>query len=280
MKFSNDDIAEYYNTTQNHYENWWKLKDAHALHYGIWEEHTKNFTEALINTNKVLADLAQITASDHVLDAGCGVGGTAFYLAKEKGTTVTGISLSEKQLNTANKTASSFNLENRVTFHNMDYCNTSFPDASFDVIWACESMCHAAEKNAFLNECYRLLKKGGRLIISDYFLTPEKEDNKQLITKWIKTWGVPHVIKEKRFVEFAYQSDFSDVQFFDFTNNIQRSAKRMYRFSLAGMIPSELYNLFNPKVSRFAKTHYKCGYYQYKALRAGLWKYKAVLAVK
>jgi len=54
----------------------------------------------------------------------------------------------------------------------------------------------------------------------------------------------------------------------------------MYHFSLLGMIPSELYNLFHPNVSRFAKTHYKCGYYQYKALQNHLWKYKVVLAIK
>ena len=54
----------------------------------------------------------------------------------------------------------------------------------------------------------------------------------------------------------------------------------MYHTSIIGALPSEIYNLFHPKVSRFAKTHYKCGYYQYKALKEGLWKYWIMLAVK
>jgi hypothetical protein len=54
----------------------------------------------------------------------------------------------------------------------------------------------------------------------------------------------------------------------------------MYLSSLAGALPSEIYNLFHPEVTRFAKTHYKSGYYQYKALMAGLWRYVIVLAVK
>jgi len=54
----------------------------------------------------------------------------------------------------------------------------------------------------------------------------------------------------------------------------------MYVSSIAGALPSGIYNLFHPKVSRFAKKHYKSGYYQYKALKGGLWRYIIILAVK
>ena len=70
------------------------------------------------------------------------------------------------------------------------------------------------------------------------------------------------------------------IQAFNYTKQIHKSAKRMYYASLIGALFSITYNLFHPKVSRFAKTHYKSGYFQYKALKAGLWKYGVVLAIK
>ena len=280
MKFTNREIADYYNSTQNHYENWWKLKEVHALHYGMWDKNTKNFAASLLNTNRTLMNIAQVSSSDKVLDAGCGVGGTSFFLNKTKGAEVIGISLSEKQITTAKEAASKLKNSDKLNFHLMDYCNTTFENESFDVVWACESMCHTENKSDFLEECFRILKHGGRLIISDYFLTPKKKDSKSWIDRWLNTWGVPNITSEKNFVKSARASGFNKIDTFDFTEKIQKSAKRMYLFSLLGTVPSELYNIFHPNVSRFAKKHYQSGYYQYKALQNNLWKYKVVLAVK
>jgi ubiquinone/menaquinone biosynthesis C-methylase UbiE len=58
----------------------------------------------------------------------------------------------------------------KVLFHVMDYTQTNFADESFDVVWACESMSSASDKKAFIAEAYRLLKKGGRLIVIDFFV--------------------------------------------------------------------------------------------------------------
>ena len=68
------DVSAYYNQTQNHYRRWWKLNKGMSLHYGLWYKDTRNFVEALRNTNKYMAEKAEV-ASDHIiLDAGCGVG--------------------------------------------------------------------------------------------------------------------------------------------------------------------------------------------------------------
>lgn len=279
--FSNKDIAAYYDTTQNHYEKWWNLKQTQALHYGIWDNNTKNFTEALLNTNKILIETAQINAADYVLDAGCGIGGSSIYIAKNTGARVKGISLSEKQVKQANRSAIEQKLDNLASFKVMDFTKTSFPDASFDVIWACESVCHANNKYDFLKEAFRILKKGGRLVMADFFLTKQNQnDKKQRIKKWCNTWSVPNLISSELFINHASDIGFSSNQEFDYTKQIKKSSKRMYFASLIGALPSETYNFFHPKVSKFAKTHYKCGYYQYKALKAKLWKYKVIIATK
>ena len=52
MMYSNRDIADYYNQTQNHYQKWWKLEQTLAVHYGIWDKGAKIFAQALANTRQ------------------------------------------------------------------------------------------------------------------------------------------------------------------------------------------------------------------------------------
>ena len=56
-----------------------------------------------------------------VLDIGCGWGGMALHLAREHGMHVTGVTLSENQLRTAQARARAEGLEDRVTFRLLDY---------------------------------------------------------------------------------------------------------------------------------------------------------------
>lgn len=279
--FSKKEVAEYYNSTQQHYEKWWGLKNNLSLHYGIWDKTTSSFSESLINTNRILLKKSNILEGDRVLDAGCGVGGAAIFINNTIKATVTGLSLSKKQIDSANDTVLQKGLSDRVDFKIMDFTNTSFPSESFDVVWACESVCHVEDKNDFVKECYRLLKKGGRLIMSDFFITEEgREDVDNYILKWKNTWGIPSYAMISSFVEDLKVNGFSSVKTDDYTDHIQKSSKRMYYASILGVLPSELYNLTHSNVSRFAKKHYQCGYYQYKALQKGLWEYQVVLAVK
>ena len=279
--FQQSDVTEYYNTTLNHYKSWWNLNQNLSLHYGIWDKDVKSFSDSLVNTNKTLRDLANIQKTDRVLDAGCGVGGAALFLSQTVGSKTKGITLSEKQLAFAKNAAKSQKLDHLADFAKMDYTQTSFPDASFDVVWACESVCHAADKKKFITEAYRILKKGGRLIMSDFFITKEdQKDDHNWVKKWGNTWGISQFVSSKWFCNTLEETGFSTSTSIDYTPQIRKSAYRMYQAALLGAIPSEIYNLFHPNVSRFAKTHYKCGYYQYKALKAKLWNYNVILAVK
>jgi len=71
-----------------------------------------------------------------VLDAGCGVGGSAIWLAREKGAHVTGITITPHQVDAANKNAQRHKVADKVRFERRDFTATGYPDASFDVVWA------------------------------------------------------------------------------------------------------------------------------------------------
>ncbi len=277
---TNRNIADYYNQTLNHYQNWWKLDNNLAVHYGIWDENTSNFQEALANTNRLLMETADIKESEHILDAGCGVGGSAFYLAKQKKVIIEGITLSEKQHNYATKKCKELHLENQVNFSIQDYTNTNFKDSSFDLIWAIESITSAPNKIKFINEAHRLLKTGGRIIIADYFKSKEHQnDPKKLLEKWRILWSMASFDTLKNYTKLFEENGFKRTVHKDVTKHITSTAKRMFWSYLLGGPLAVIYNMFN-KPSPFARNHYKSGLYQYKALKQGLWNYNVLLFEK
>lgn len=110
-----------------------------------------------------------IEADHHVVDAGCGVGGTAIHLARTRGCAVTGISLSELQLEIARRKAADAGLDGRVGFEYADCSRTlPFDDGSIDAVVNIESACHYSDRGQFLREVRRILKPGGRIAAQDW----------------------------------------------------------------------------------------------------------------
>jgi len=271
--FTNRDIADYYNQTLQHYQQWWQLDKALAVHYGVWLPNTHSFREALKNTNIEMAKLAGIVEGSRVLDAGCGVGGSSFFLAEAYGCQVTGVTLSEKQLAYAQEQNLLLGWQHVVDFKLEDYTRTSLPSADLDLIWAIESLTSAPDKKKFALEAYRLLKPGGVLVVADYYQVEGKPDPDQWLEKWRRTWSLAPFIPESSFVEDMACAGLVLEESLDFTKEITPTARRMYYASLAATLPSLIYDaLF--KASRFSRTHYKSGIFQYKALKKGLWEYK------
>lgn len=278
--FSNREIADYYDQTEVHYRRFWKLDSHFAIHYGIWEKGIRNFGEALENTNRILAKRSGIDSFSNVLDAGCGIGGSAIYLARNQGCRVTGISLSKKQIEKAQQISITNSLNHLLQFYAKDYSKTGFPSETFNVVWALESVGTAQDKGAFLSEAFRVLKPGGILILADYFKTKATPVSDQpLLRSWLELWAISDLETIDSFILLLKESGFYNNNVEDFTKEITPSAKRMYLSSLLGTTSSALYNLFH-NTTRFAKQHYKSGFLQYKALRKGLWEYKVILAKK
>lgn len=53
-----------------------------GMHFGFYDESHTTLREAILNSNRVLALKAGVQEGMKVLDAGCGVGGSALWLAR------------------------------------------------------------------------------------------------------------------------------------------------------------------------------------------------------
>ena len=274
-----DEIVDYYDNCEVDYRILWRLDRCLSLHYGYWDETTERVSEALIREIEVLSQRAAISAEDRVLDAGCGVGGSAIWLATEIGCATTGITLSEHQVNECRKHAEQRGTSEKTDFQVADFTNTGFDDASYDVVWAIESVCHAEDKQDFINEAFRVLKPGGRLILADFFATKEKfnEEEHKLMDDWLSGWSVKSLAYTPNFHSGLETAGFTNIDYQNATENVRPSAKELYQYSLALKKASETVTFGRNERQDGNVRAVNC---QYPALERELWSYGIFLAHK
>ena len=144
-----------------------------------------------MNLIELLLEIARLQSGCHVLDVGCGVGGTSRYLAKERDCCVTGITISAQQVAMANRLSMAEQVPRlepsspssqfapitlsraggSVTFQELDaeLLGAHFHPDSFDVVWITEALSHFPNKPLFFENAYRVLQQGGKLVLADWF---------------------------------------------------------------------------------------------------------------
>lgn len=274
-------IVQYYHDTEHAYKDSWDLNNSLAIHYGYWDDQVKSFPESLLRMNEIMMQTAAIQSTDSVLDAGCGVGGSSIYLASRLGCTVTGITLSQRQATQATKFAKEKNQEHLVSFTIMDYCNTDFNDESFHVVWGCESICYADDKEKFIKEAYRILKPGGRLIIADGFVTSFENNQQPVIRKWLDGWQVNYLETPERFLKFLKNAGFVNTAYKNISKEATRSSQRLYRFYFLAKLYLAWKKInFSKPATEMQKKNIEACKYQYIGVKKRFWEYGIVVATK
>jgi SAM-dependent methyltransferase len=129
-------------------------------------------------------DLLELAPADHVLDVGCGSGGPALFLARERGCRVTGVDVNEAGLQAGLTLARQSGLEDRVLFRRVDVREPlPFSDQAFDVIVCMDAMCHLPDRRRLLGEWRRVLRPGGRMLYTDPVVVTGPVSNEELATR-------------------------------------------------------------------------------------------------
>lgn len=116
-----------------------------------------------------LARRAAIKPGSHVLDVGCGLGGSARYLAAEHQCQVTGIDLTQEYVDVASALAGMVGLSHKVAFRQASALAMPFDDGTFDVVWTEHVQMNIADKHAFYGEIGRVTRPKGMLLFHDIF---------------------------------------------------------------------------------------------------------------
>ena len=125
-------------------------------------------TRGRASTQEVIA-LANITSSDKVLDVGCGLGGTARYLAEQFNCQVVGIDLTTEYVDVGRQLNTLLNMHSQVELHHASALDLPFENESFDYAWTEHVQMNIADKQRFYSEIVRVLKPSGRLMFHDVF---------------------------------------------------------------------------------------------------------------
>jgi len=171
MLRSNDKhrIIKHYDAISPYYRSLW----GEHLHHGYWIRGDESKEKAQLQLIEHLAQLAGVKPGSEILDIGCGLGASTLYLAKNYKAAVTGITISEVQVEMATKAAATEQLD--AKFLLMDAEAMHF-QKQFDLLWSVESISHYQRREEFFASAAKLLKPGGLFAITDWFkkenLTP------------------------------------------------------------------------------------------------------------
>lgn len=175
-------------------EDFWKIR---ATKYNELEwVNEPTYLEAFTSS-------ADLSKDDSVLDVGTGTGVIAHAIAplvKE----VIGLDTSQEMLEHGN-------WKNNKYFIKRDIRDPIFHENLFDKVTARMTFHHIIERTQeAMNECYRILKKGGKMILSEG--VPPSEELKDIYTKIFKLKEERLTFLEKDLIELMKKSGFKNIK--------------------------------------------------------------------
>jgi ubiquinone/menaquinone biosynthesis C-methylase UbiE len=115
-----------------------------------------------------IPQLLRLQADSSVLEIGCGSGRYALHVAKRIGCRILGLDINASGVQNANRLAQDAGLGLTVRFEVSDVSqNLAFDPATFDAVFANDTLCHIPRRPELLERIFGLLKPGGRLLFSD-----------------------------------------------------------------------------------------------------------------
>jgi MPBQ/MSBQ methyltransferase len=157
-------------------------------------------------------------AEPRLLDLGCGLGATLRSFARRlPQACLVGITRVPWQVENARALNQAAGCGERVRVVEGDYEETVLPSASFDGVYALESSCHAhgADKGVLLTEAHRLLRPGGRLVVSDGFLARDRFINalqERIYRKLCECWVIEQLAQLDSFVARLEALGFAEIE--------------------------------------------------------------------
>ncbi|CAG8270956.1 unnamed protein product [Penicillium salamii] len=196
------------------------------IHVGYWEDPEKQDTME-VATERMTQEVGERLASSkgqQILDVGCGTGKSAVQIASAHDVQVTGITVSNHQIEVA---------------HN--HMPMPFADATFDGAYAIESLVHMDDRRTALLNIARVLKPGSRLAIADLLLDAGCP-NPEVLARFHELFQVPPMPSGDELQTLLRETGFKVLEFTDIRDNVRPVCKFLEQkaYSLGGEVGGKL----------------------------------------
>ena len=138
-----------------------------------------------------VADALALSPGMTLVDLGCGRGGPGLWLARSHGARLIGVDFSAVAVQQATDRAALFGLADRARFVVGDLAATGLADGAADAVVSIDALHFAADATAAAREAWRLLRPGGRLVLTNW--QPRNRADPRLPSRmridWARTLG-------------------------------------------------------------------------------------------
>ena len=218
-----DVIRDHYDRLSIFYRALW----GDHIHHGYWEDG-ESPAEAQVKLVERLALKARVPPGSRVLDVGCGIGGSATWLACKLGCSVLGITISSVQAELATKKARAEGLDSLVRFEVRDANQLRLDAETFDVVWVIECSEHLADKARFIDTCARVLRPGGVLALCAWLAADDLSapGHARLVAEVCQGMLCPQLASRQDYTGWMRQSGFTLVEAEEITRNVEETWTR------------------------------------------------------
>ncbi len=180
---------------------------------GYWKERPDSLDTAAEAMADLLARKASLSGADEALDVGFGFADQdIFWAEKYQPRIICGVNISPEQVCRARARIRERGLSDRVLLEEGDATRLRFSDSSFDVVTALESAFHFNSREDFFREAWRVLRPGGRLVMTDLAAASKPLSLKDRLAETIgrSFWQIP---KGNLYPAALYQKKLEDCGF-------------------------------------------------------------------
>ncbi len=181
-----------------------------AIHRAVWGPGVSSRADAFhFVDDQIATRLADSTGATHVVDLGCGVGGSLMHLASRLPIRATGVTLSPVQVRIAGERLRASGLAERVSCLEGDF--TALPPTltPAHLAFAIESFVHSPSAPAFFAACARVVAPGGWLAICDDVLrTTADARSGPMVERFRRGWRVNTLLTREQLATHAETAGF------------------------------------------------------------------------
>jgi arsenite methyltransferase len=184
------------------------------------------------------SEYAHPATGEICVDLGSGRGTDVIRMAEAVGSQgyAYGLDISDGMLEKARQNAAKFGISN-VRFIRSELEKLELPDQTADLVISNCTLNHASDKQAVWNEIHRILKKGGRFVISDiYAVEPIADEFRNDPVAVAECWAGS--VTREEYIRHIEAAGFTSFEILEESAPYAKGKTRVVSWTLAGKRPS------------------------------------------